>query len=123
MRPEKLYLTDIAEAARAIEHFLTGIDSDEFEMDDLRQSAILQKLTIIGEAAARLPGEFRASYPQIEWRDIIAFRNIAVHEYFAVDWSIVWIAATQDAPKLRTDVEMILAAAFVQTGEAATEND
>ncbi|MEI2691420.1 MAG: DUF86 domain-containing protein [Anaerolineae bacterium] len=123
MRPEKLYLTDIAEAARAIERFLTGIDSDEFEIDDLRQSAILQKLTIIGEAAARLPAEFRASHGQIEWRDIIAFRNIAVHEYFAVDWSIVWVAATQDAPKLRAQVEAILASEFVEPDDAKAEND
>lgn len=123
MRPEKLYLTDIAEAARAIEHFLTGIDSDEFEIDDLRQSAILQKLTIIGEASARLSAEFRASHSQIEWRDIIAFRNIAVHEYFAVDWSIVWVAATQDAPKLRVQVEAILASELVEPDDAMAEND
>jgi uncharacterized protein with HEPN domain len=123
MRPEKLYLVDIVEAVYAIERFLNGIDSDEFEIDDLRQSAILQKLTIIGEAAARLPAEFRAGHPLVEWRDIIAFRNIAVHEYFAVDWSIVWIAATQDAPKLRADVEMILASELVEPDDAIAEND
>lgn len=123
MRPEKLYLMDIVEAAGAIERFLAGIDSDEFEIDDLRQSAILQKLTIIGEATARLPAEFRATHSQIEWRDIIAFRNIAVHEYFAVDWSIVWIAATQDAPKLCAQVEAILAGEFVEPDDAIAEND
>lgn len=112
MRPEKLYLVDIVEAAEAIDRFLAGIDSEEFEIDDLRQSAILQKLTVIGKAAARLPAEFRHSHMQIEWRDIIAFRNIAVHEYFAVDWSIVWVAATQDAPKLRAEVAAILADEF-----------
>jgi uncharacterized protein with HEPN domain len=123
MRPEKLYLVDIVEAVDAIERFLNGVDSDAFEIDDLRQSAILQKLTIIGEAAARLPADFRASHPQIEWRDIIAFRNIAVHEYFAVDWSIVWVAATQDAPRLRADIELILVNEFAGAGDAATEND
>ena len=99
MRPEKLYLVDIVEAAASIERFLSGISQDEFDEDDLRQSAVLQKLTVIGEATARLPVEFRESHPDVEWRDIVGFRNIAVHEYFAVNWSIVWIAATQDAPK------------------------
>lgn len=42
---------------------------------------------------------------------------------FAVDWSIVWVAATQDAPKLRSDVEMILDAEFIKTDDAMTEND
>jgi uncharacterized protein with HEPN domain len=70
---------------------------------------VLQKLTIIGEAVARLPVEFRERHPEIEWVDIIGFRNIAVHSYFAVQWSIVWVAATQDAMELRRQVAEILA--------------
>ena len=123
MRPEKLYLVDIVDAADAIERFLTGIDRDEFNADDLRQSAVLQKLTVIGEAAARLPAEFRDNHPDVEWRDIVGFRNIAVHEYFAVNWSIVWIAATQDAPKLRAQIEAILADEFADQGDGATAHD
>ncbi len=46
---------------------------------------------------------------EVEWADIVAFRNIAVHAYFAVDWAIVWVAATQDAPELRRRVTDILA--------------
>lgn len=108
MRPEKLYLVDIVEAVDAIDRFLAGVSREVFTADELRQSAVLQKLMIIGEAAARLPGEFRDSHPDVEWRDIIGFRNIAVHEYFAVNWSIVWVAATQDGPKLRSQVQAIL---------------
>lgn len=123
MRPEKLYLVDIVEAVDAIDRFLTGCDRDEFDDDELRQSAVLQKLMVIGEAAARLPVEFRESHPTIEWRDIVGFRNIAVHEYFAVNWAIVWVAATQDAPKLRTQVETILASEFVEPDSGMAQND
>ena len=123
MRPEKLYLVDIVEAAASIERFLSGISQDEFDEDDLRQSAVLQKLTVIGEATARLPAEFRESHTDVEWRDIVGFRNIAVHEYFAVNWSIVWIAATQDAPQLRAQIEAILADEFADQGDGATAND
>jgi uncharacterized protein with HEPN domain len=45
----------------------------------------------------------------------VGFRNIAVHAYFAVDWSIVWVTATQDAPQLRQQVSKILAAEFGQS--------
>ena len=65
-------------------------------------------MTIIGEAAARLAPEIKALYPQIEWGKIVAFRNIAVHAYFSVDWAIVWDTATQDAPELRRQVTAIL---------------
>lgn len=85
MRPERLYLTDILLAAEAIERFLRGMSQSDFMQDELRQSAVLQKLIVIGEAAARLPKSFTERQPEIPWADIVAFRNIAVQEYFAVD--------------------------------------
>jgi len=108
MRREELYLTDIVEAADAIQRFVEGIQREDFFDDELRQSAVLQKLIVIGEAAARLPPEFRERRPEIEWADIVGFRNIAVHEYFSVNWSIVWVAATQDAPELRQKIAKVL---------------
>jgi uncharacterized protein with HEPN domain len=109
MRREELYLTDIIEAADAIERFLRNVEKNTFLKNELIQSAVLQKLTIIGEAAARLPKDFRDGHPEIEWEDIIGFRNIAVHAYFAVEWSIVWVAATQEAPELKRKIANILA--------------
>ncbi|HEY0512748.1 MAG TPA: HepT-like ribonuclease domain-containing protein [Thermoanaerobaculia bacterium] len=96
----------------AIEGFLTGVRESEFLKSDLVRSAVLQKLTVIGEAAARLPVEFCESHPEIPWRDIIAFRNIAVHAYFAVEWPIVWVAATAEAPTLKNQVASLLAREF-----------
>jgi uncharacterized protein with HEPN domain len=102
MRPERLYLQDILNTCNAIERFLRRTTETAFMPDELVRSAILQKLIVIGEAAARLPRNF------IKWADIVAFRNIAVHEYFAVDWKIVWIAATEDVPFLRDRIKAIL---------------
>ena len=109
MRREELYLTDIIEAADAIQRFLKDVNQNTFLKDDLLQSAVLQKLMIIGEAASRLSKEFRDNHSEIEWEDIIGFRNIAVHAYFAVEWSIVWVAATQETPALRRKIAEILA--------------
>jgi uncharacterized protein with HEPN domain len=108
MRREELYLADIVEAADAIESFIEGVQRENFASDELRRSAVLQKLIVIGEAAARLPMDFRKHHSEVDWRDIVGFRNIAVHEYFAVDWSIVWVTATQDVPGLRREVARIL---------------
>ena len=109
MRREELYLTDIIEAADAIQRFLGNVDRNTFLKNELLQSAVLQKLMIIGEAASRLPKDFRDKHSEIEWEDIIGFRNIAVHAYFAVEWSIVWVAATQEAPELRRKIAETLA--------------
>ncbi len=70
MRREELYLNDIVEAAESIQRFLAGIEREIFLQNDLLRSAVLQKLTIIGEAVARLPMEFRDRHPEMEWDDI-----------------------------------------------------
>lgn len=110
MRRDELYLRDIVEAADAIAGFLANVREDHFVDNDLLRSAVLQKLIMIGEAAARLSEELKDSHPEIEWADIVAFRNIAIHAYFSVQWPIVWITATQDVPALRQQVLHILAA-------------
>ena len=112
MRPEKLYLVDIVEAAQAIERFMIGRDFNEFEQNEMLNSAVLQKLTVIGEAAGRLPKEFMSRFSKIPWADINSFRNIAVHEYFAIRWDIVWIAATEEVPALKEQIDKILKEEF-----------
>jgi len=59
MRPEELYLSDIVEAVEAIERFLEGIDRDAFLGDELRRSAVLQKLIVSGVSQHRCTRVFR----------------------------------------------------------------
>ena len=66
MRHDELYLADIVEAANAIDRFLQGVSEDDFLEDELRQSAVLQKLMIIGESAARLSQGFKDQHSEIE---------------------------------------------------------
>jgi uncharacterized protein with HEPN domain len=67
---------------------------------------------VIGEAAVRLARseDVRAVDPMLEWSDIIGFRNIVVHTYFAVQWSTVWVAATKDVSELAPRIAAILSA-------------
>lgn len=109
MRTDRLHLNDIVEAAEAISRFITVIDNaSALQSDDMRQSAVLQKLIVIGEAASHASLELRTEYPEVPWRQIIAFRNFAVHAYFGVDWQIVWVTATSDVPALRNQIAGIL---------------
>lgn len=83
-------LDDIREACRKVGAYRGDLSYERFAADSRTVDATLHNLQIIGEAAARLPDDVRARYPEIEWRDIVAFRNILVHEYFGVDLRIVW---------------------------------
>ncbi len=84
----------------------------DFSCDDILRRAVLQRLTEIGEAASRLSRELRARHPDVEWTDVVAFRNIAVHAYFAVSWKIVWVTATRNVPELAQRATAILAAEY-----------
>lgn len=72
------------------------------------RSAVVQKLAIFGEAAARLSEELTSRYPGVPWPQIVAFRNILVHAYFGIDWDEVWRAARNRCPVLRKQVTCIL---------------
>jgi uncharacterized protein with HEPN domain len=61
-----------------------------FASDEKTQDAVLRNLEVIGEAARALPEAIRDRAPNVEWRKIIAFRNVLVHEYFGVDLRIIW---------------------------------
>ena len=50
----------------------------------------LSEIMKIGEAANLLGEDFKDKYPDIDWHRIRGFRNRIVHDYFGIDYSIVW---------------------------------
>ncbi len=109
MRRERLFLADIVDAADAVAAFLLNVDQATFLASDLVRSAVLHKLVVVGEAAARVEPATRALAPEIRWRSIVGFRNLVIHAYFDVDWTIVWETAQVDLPILRAEVAALLA--------------
>ncbi len=85
------------------------MDEARFVANELVQSAVLQKLSVVGEAAGRLAEDTRARSTGVPWKEIIGFRNIAVHAYFSVDWRIVFVTVTDDLPLLKRCVTELLA--------------
>jgi uncharacterized protein with HEPN domain len=112
MRSEAQYLTDMVEAADAIARFLSGVDREAFLQDELRQSAVVQKIGVIGEAAGKISPELRDRYPDVDWPRIVGMRNLLVHGYFSIKLGIVWMTATQSIPDLRGKIAGILAQEF-----------
>jgi len=78
----------------------------------VRCDAVLYKLTVIGEAANRMSPQLRGRYDKVPWCEIVNFRNVAVHEYFAVEWHVVWRVAHRQVPELAADVMAILRAEY-----------
>jgi len=112
MRPDRLFLLDIVEAASSIVCHIGGRDEREILDDRTARAAVLHELAVIGEAAARISGETRSRHPEIAWAEIIGFRNVVIHEYFGLSWPIIWVTATEDVPDLRAKVQAVLDSEF-----------
>jgi uncharacterized protein with HEPN domain len=63
---------------------------------------------LIGEAATRLPEDWRASHPEIPWRQIIALRNVLIHGYDIVVPEVLWDVATSDVPRFRSTLSVLV---------------
>ena len=112
MRREAVYSEDIVRAANEIAGFVAGRMLADLETDTQLRNAILISLTVIGEAAGSLSGEFHAAHGEIRWRDVIAVRNRIVHGYFSLDDALIWQIATIHTPILREQVFAVLQEEF-----------
>jgi hypothetical protein len=52
----------------------------------------------------------RERLPDVPWREIRGFRNIAVHAYFSLDWDVVHEVATVNLPDIEPRVLAVLRA-------------
>lgn len=122
MPRDDLYLFEIIESSDHICDFLGNMEVDRWIADEMLRSAVLQKLTVIGEAARGIDATVKARYPLVPWSRIIAFRNVAVHEYFAIEWPTVWPVATREVPELRAQVLDVLRAEFPEVARRYEES-
>ena len=62
----------------------------------------------IGESARQLSDVFKANYSEIEWKEIIGFRNQIAHVYGRIIPDILWDTVKNDVPKLKKSCSAIL---------------
>ncbi len=107
MRDPSERLQDILEAIERIERYAVK-GRDAFEEDELLQVWIVHHLQIIGEAAAGLGRDFHKAHPVVPWPEIVAMRNILVHEYFGVDLEEIWRVVERDLPEIKESIRKLL---------------
>ena len=107
-RNYNLYLQDIRESGLAIQQYVQDVEFEQFCNERMRYAAVIREFEIIGEAVSKLPENLKAQAPDTPWQDIKDFRNLLAHEYFGVDFQIVWNTIHNDLPKLLQTVELLL---------------
>jgi uncharacterized protein with HEPN domain len=93
---------------------------DELRADEKTYLATVRAIEIIGEAARHIPDEFRILHPGVPWREIVAMRNILVHNYEGTDPKIVHRTATVNLKGLITMMPSIIEEAKKASDSQAT---
>ena len=111
-RDWRLRIEDMLDAARAIAgfvgEFIESSDIDAFARDRKTVDAVVRNLEVIGEAARHVPESIRTRFPDVPWADIVGMRSVLIHEYFGVDFEILWQTIQNDLPALAQRLESIL---------------
>jgi uncharacterized protein with HEPN domain len=103
-----LYLEDILTSTNKIQNYVGNASFEELIADELKIDAIVRNFEIIGEASSNVPQEINAQYPFVEWRKIADFRNVLAHEYFGINYKIMWDIIKNKLPALQKDIQTIL---------------
>ena len=104
------YLRHIAVEADYLIGEASGLSLESFVADETLRRAFVRSLEIIGEAAKKVPDDFRVKYPMVEWRAMTGMRDRLIHDYFGVDYDLVWDVVHRRIPELRKQVASILEA-------------
>lgn len=107
-RTYKMYVEDILESMDKIERYTHDLTYETFEKNDMVVDAVIRNLEIIGEASKNIHEDIRGKYPDIPWKRMVGLRNIAIHEYFGVDLTIIWEIITRNLPETRSEIELML---------------
>ncbi|MBP7850926.1 MAG: DUF86 domain-containing protein [Lentimicrobiaceae bacterium] len=93
---------------KRIAEYIEGLLFDRFKKDYKTVDAVIRNFEIIGEAAKNIPVEIKDKYPEVPWAEMYLLRNKVSHEYFGIDYEIIWDVALNYLPENQKQIEGIL---------------
>lgn len=103
-----MYLEDIQTAMSRIAEYIEELTFADFKKDYKTVDAVIRNFEVIGEASKNLPTEFKEKYKEIPWTEMYLLRNKVSHEYFGIDYEIIWDVALNYLPENKSQIDEIL---------------
>jgi uncharacterized protein with HEPN domain len=106
-RSPSLLIEDIILSGQKVLTYTNGLTFEQFTSDSKTVDAVIRNFEIIGEAANQLPDEFKDKHQDIDWHRIRGFRNRIIHDYFGIDYQIVWRIKELFLPEMIAKLQLI----------------
>lgn len=81
---------------------------NKFRNDETLTRAFVRSIEIVGEASKKISSGFKGKYRNIDWRSMTAMRDKLIHDYFGIDYEIVWDVIINELPGLLVEINDIL---------------
>jgi uncharacterized protein with HEPN domain len=95
------------DAAKKILEYTEGFSFEDFLNDDKTIDAVVRNFEVIGEASARIDPAFQDTHSMVAWKQLTGYRNRLIHEYFGVDYQIVWDIISDELSTLILELNKI----------------
>lgn len=80
----------------------------DFKRDYKTVDAVIRNFEIIGEAAKNVPHSVKKKFMDVPWDEMYLLRNKISHEYFGVDYEIIWDIIVNYLPENKKQIQKIL---------------
>ncbi|OUC15043.1 MAG: hypothetical protein B0A82_08965 [Alkalinema sp. CACIAM 70d] len=107
-RSLRVYLLHILEETTYLLETCEGLNKQDILNNATFQRSFVRSLEVIGEATKNLPEDFRQRHPHIPWRRMAGMRDKLIHDYFGVDYDIVWDVVVHQIPELHDQIETLI---------------
>jgi uncharacterized protein with HEPN domain len=89
-RNYQFYIDDIITSIERIFEYVEDYDFRKFKQDYKTVDAVIRNFEIIGEAVKNISTELKELYSEVPWAEMYSLRNRISHEYFGIDYEIIW---------------------------------
>ena len=103
-----IYMEDILKSMLRITEYIEGQNFTDFKKNYLVVDAVVRNFEIIGEASKNIPLKIQKKYPEIPWKKMYGLRNLISHEYFGIDYEMLWEIASVSLAQNIKDLQRII---------------
>ncbi|ADY53934.1 protein of unknown function DUF86 [Pseudopedobacter saltans DSM 12145] len=108
LKDPKEFLKHIRDESLYVISVTRDLSFDAFLEDETLKRAIVRSLEIIGEASKKIPSDFKLQFDAIEWKNMAGMRDRLIHNYFGINYTIVWDVVKNKIPELNKQIASIL---------------